>query len=285
MNILNRLTISQKIYLIPIIGAISFIVYLALSTITSNSNVSLLSDLKDVQFPVVQYSKEAAVSIVRVSEILNSAVTTGEEDAIETADTLAGEIKSLISKIGNSALLFNSDKQQLTREFQNYYDKAKALSLGIINETIDFEQLPELGRSMNSSYEKVTNTIQRFNQSRVQEFENAIIEANDSADNIVTIGFIMGAVNISLLFGTAIPIISGIKLSLLRVIDSLRNIADGDLTVRLKARSQDEIGELVTCFNRFIEKLQLTIKKVVDIAIPLSNTATTSAQRQKKQTQ
>jgi len=277
MNILNRLTISQKIYFIPIIGAISFVIYLALSTITANSNVTLLSDVKDVQFPVVQYSKEVSVSIVRISELLNSAVTTGEEDSIAAAETLSEQIKDLINKVGASAPRFKGDQQQLTREFLDYYQQAKALSVGMINESIDFQRLPELGIAMNSAYEKVTKTIKRFNQNRVQEFQNAIIEANDSAENIVTIGFIMGLITITLLFGTAIPIISGIKSSLLGVIKSLRDLADGDgdLTIRLQAKSQDEVGELVNCFNRFIEKLQLTIKKVVDIAIPLSNMATT----------
>ncbi len=77
MNFLYRLSISQKIYLIPIIGTISFIIYLILSMVSANTNVERLSSAKDIQFPVVQLSKTASVNIVRVSELLNSAVTRG----------------------------------------------------------------------------------------------------------------------------------------------------------------------------------------------------------------
>lgn len=275
MIVLRNLSISQKIYLIPIIGTLSFVVYLSLSTLTANTNANLLSDVKDVQFPVVQYSKEVSVSIVRISEMLNSAVTTGEEDAIESADELAAQINLLIDKIGKSSKRFHQDKLRLSNGFNLYYQKAKTLSLGMINETVDFSKLPEMGKSMNTSYEKIVDDINRFNQARVKEFEDAIIEANDSAENIITIGFIMGAITVTLLFGAAVPIISGIKHSLNSVIKSLRDIADGDgdLTVRITAKNNDEIGELVNCFNHFVDKLQRTIKQVVEIALPLSNMA------------
>jgi len=275
MMILNRLSISQKIYLIPIIGVICFVIYLGLSTVTANKNVSLLSDVKDVQFPVVQYSKEVSVSIIRISETLNSAVTTGEEEAIESSDELAQQINTLINKIGASSPRYSGEKRRLAKEFNDYYSQAKSLSQGMINETIDFEKLPEMGKSMNAAYEKITSTINNFNQKSVKEFEDAIIEANASAQNTITIGFITGAIAIALLFGAAIPIISGIKSSLISVINSLRDIAegDGDLTVRITAKSNDEVGELVNCFNRFIEKLQTTISQVVEIALPLSDMA------------
>ncbi len=277
MNFLNKLSITKKIYLIPIIGSISFIIYLSLSTFTANENVELLSQAKDVQFPVVQYSKEVSVSILRISEMLNSAVTTGEVDTIENADAIAEQINVLIDKIGAISPKFSSDRQKLKTQFEDYYQQAKALSLGMINGTLDFEKLPEMGKSMNSAFELVTATVSQFNESNVAKFKNDISYANSSAKNLVSTGYIMGFITIFLLFSAAVPIISGITSSLKSVISSLSDLADGegDLTVRLSAKSNDEIGELVRCFNRFIEKLQQTIKQVVDLALPLSEMAST----------
>lgn len=44
----------------------------------------------------------------------------------------------------------------------------------------------------------------------------------------------------------------------------LRDLAegDGDLTQRLEVRTRDEVGELATYFNRFVEKLQALVKQV-----------------------
>jgi methyl-accepting chemotaxis protein len=49
-------------------------------------------------------------------------------------------------------------------------------------------------------------------------------------------------------------------------VDMLKDIAEGegDLTMRLDAKSQDEIGELAFWFNTFIEKLQGIIKRIAE---------------------
>ena len=100
MSIFKTLSVSAKIYLIPIIGTFLFLVYLVMSTINANDNVDLLSDAKNIQFPLVQYSKEVSVSILKVSELLNSAVTTGDEESIDHAEDEVILIKSVIDKIG-----------------------------------------------------------------------------------------------------------------------------------------------------------------------------------------
>ncbi|REL36460.1 methyl-accepting chemotaxis protein [Thalassotalea euphylliae] len=275
MNFLYRLSIAQKIYLIPVIGTISFTIYLALSIFNATNNVEQLSRVKDVQFPVVQLSEAAAVDIVRLSEILNAAVTTGDEDGIASADELSEKIIDSITQIGSTDQQFISDQQSLLNDFNSYYQQARTLSSGMINDTIDFEKLPEMGKAMNAAFEQAKGGLVSFNKTRVQEFEQAITDANSSAETLVNIGFIVGIITIILLFGTAIPIISGIRSSLSSVVNSLQDIAEGegDLTVRLNSKSSDEIGELVNRFNMFIEKLQNTIKQVVDIALPLSQMA------------
>lgn len=275
MNLFKTLSVSAKIYLIPIIGTISFVIYLTLSTFNANNNVDILSDAKNVQFPVVQYSKEVSVAIVKISELLNTAVTTGDEDSINHANETATAINVLIGKIGSTDKRFLNTQKIMQTEFDDYYSQAKLLSLSMVNETADFEKLPELGKSMNQAFELVIATVNGFNSSQVLEFEKTILSANESAQSMVTIGFIMGVITIVLLFGTAIPIISGIKSSIAEVVTSLKDIAEGegDLTVRLTAKTEDEVGQLVHCFNLFMDKLQTTIKQVVDIASPLSEMA------------
>ena len=275
MKFLDRLSIAQKIYLIPVIGTISFTIYLALAIFNATTNVEQLSRVKDVQFPVVQLSEAAAVDIVRLSEILNAAVTTGDEDSIALADQLSNEIITSITQIGATDVQFVAVQQSLLNDFNGYYQQARTLSSGMINGTLDFEQLPEMGTAMNQAFEQAKGGLERFNKARVKAFEQAIIDANNSAKSLVNIGLIVGVITIILLFGTAIPIISGIKSSLASVVNSLQDIAEGegDLTVRLTSKSTDEIGELVNRFNVFIAKLQTTIKQVVEIALPLSQMA------------
>ena len=275
MSIFKTLSVSAKIYLIPIIGTFLFLVYLVMSTINANDNVDLLSDAKNIQFPLVQYSKEVSVSILKVSELLNSAVTTGDEESIDNAEDEVILIKSVINKIGSTDVRFNAIQRKMQLEFDDYYTQAKSLSLSMVNETADFEKLPAISKKMNLAFDQIKATVNDFNTVQVKEFEEAILSANESAENMIQVGFIMGFITIALLFGTAVPIISGIKSSINEVVTSLKDIAEGegDLTVRLTAKTEDEVGQLVHCFNLFMDKLQNTIKQVVDIALPLSDMA------------
>ncbi len=270
--------------MIPIIGAISFLVYLSLVIISAKESIATLEEAKNSQFPVVQLSKSAAVDIVKVSELLNSAVTTGDEESIAAADDLAKEISQTINKIGILSSDYKSAQIKITKEFEDYFQQARVLSVGMVEGNIDFDKVPEMGKSMNDAFEKVKGSVESFNGEQVSKFENDIVNAVDNAETITSIGFIMCIITIALLFGTAVPIISGIKNSILDVVSSLKDISegDGDLTVRLTSNSQDEIGDLVGSFNLFIEKLQSTITKVVNIALPLSDMANSVSQNAEK---
>jgi methyl-accepting chemotaxis protein len=57
-----------------------------------------------------------------------------------------------------------------------------------------------------------------------------------------------------------------------KVVGSLKDLADGegDLTVRLDVGSEDEVGELSTCFNTFMKKLQAIIQEISENANTLN---------------
>lgn len=75
--------------------------------------------------------------------------------------------------------------------------------------------------------------------------------------------------SIGILFTRAI--ITPIKV----VVDRIKDIAEGegDLTVRLDVKSNDEIGELARWFNTFIDKLQIMIRNIVENADTLNRSS------------
>ncbi len=68
----------------------------------------------------------------------------------------------------------------------------------------------------------------------------------------------------------------GITRPIRHAADMLRDISEGegDLTKRLEVKSRDEIGEMATYFNRFVEKLQGIIGRVVGNADTVASSAT-----------
>ena len=77
-----------------------------------------------------------------------------------------------------------------------------------------------------------------------------------------------------------------------QVVERLDDIAsgEGDLTQRLEVKSQDEVGQLAQGFNRFLDKLQPTIKEVIATSEQVANTtsaakASASSTRQSSESQ
>ncbi|MFC3095297.1 methyl-accepting chemotaxis protein [Alteromonas sediminis] len=275
MNFLARLSIAQKLYFIPIVSTIAFIIYLAITSSTALNNVGLLEDAKDVQFPAVLASKDALVSMEKVRDTLSSAVTTGDEESLQLAQQLAEDTRQNLNKIGSVEPSLAAEANGIQRDFDSYFSLAFEVSKSMVDGTADFSKLAEQSQSMNAAFEKSTAELERFSAKRLANFQQAIGESNDAAHSLITVGIIMGIVTTVILFAVAMPIVTSLKGSIADVVKSLKNIAqeEGDLTVRLSTKNQDEIGDLVHWFNQFIEKLQGVVRDISDTSKPLNELA------------
>ncbi|MEZ9721809.1 methyl-accepting chemotaxis protein [Vibrio splendidus] len=81
---------------------------------------------------------------------------------------------------------------------------------------------------------------------------------------------------IFILFGLAIIAFASLSIvkPIRQVVERLNDIAsgEGDLTQRLEVKSQDEIGQLSQGFNLFLDKLQHTIKEVIQTTEQVAST-------------
>jgi methyl-accepting chemotaxis protein len=86
--------ISIKVKIISLAGAaiIGFVISLAVNTSINSENSERIQKVRDVYFPVVQKSDANLVKLSQIKELLNTAVSTGEEAFIQNADILKKEI-------------------------------------------------------------------------------------------------------------------------------------------------------------------------------------------------
>lgn len=102
---------------------------------------------------------------------------------------------------------------------------------------------------------------------------NKLIEeqANETLSTQIIAGVIVTLLGLLIIWFAAVKLVAPIK----AVANRLQDIAsgEGDLTQRLEVTSSDEIGELATWFNRFLDKIQGTIKEVIETSNTISNTS------------
>jgi methyl-accepting chemotaxis protein len=275
MNFLSKLSISTKLYMIPGIGIISFLIYVGITANTASTNVALLDQAKTVQFPALLASKNALVSMRNVKAHLSSAVTTGDEEALVNASSEFNVVNDNLTAISNLTDGFKSELTTIRERFGDYYQTASQVSQSMLDGTADFSKLAETAKSMEEAFQQSTESLANFNDNQLSLFEGAIQEANEAANNLSTIGYLMGVVTTIILLGVAIPIVNNFRKSISDVVSSLRDIAqeDGDLTKRIQTNNEDEIGDLVHWFNQFVEKLQHVVRDIGNASKPLADLA------------
>ncbi|QDG33778.1 methyl-accepting chemotaxis protein [Alteromonas mediterranea] len=275
MDFLKKMPIASKIFLIPGIAAISFVIYLLITVYTALNNGATLEKVQQVQFPALQQSASTLVDMQKVRDTLSSAVTTGDQDTLTMAQNLAKEVKAGLNQIGSISPEFRTEIAKISAGFDDYFKVAFDVSQSMVDGTADFSRLGELSSQMNSSYDDAIAAMSTFRDAQQAAFEEAFENTDRANTSLISTGVILAIVVTILLFATAVPIVRGIKQSIDDVVRSLKDIAqeNGDLTVRIETKSEDEIGELVYWFNQFMDKLQGVVRDVVEASLPLSNLA------------
>lgn len=275
MEFLQRLSIAKKVYLIPFIGTISFIVYLVLATVTALNNVKTLESTRDIQFPVLQAAESGLVALERVRDSLAGAVTTGDEEALKISDGFAQQLKKQLNQVSQLDATLRQEISPILSSFEDYYTVAFKVSEEMVSNTADMATIGERSQKMNADYDSTVKKLSQFRDVQLKHFTASIDDANQQANRLIWVGIIMGLVTTVVLFVSALLVVGGIKSSLLSIINSLKDLAkeDGDLTVRIQTKSKDELGDLAFWFNSFMEKLQGVVKEIVNTALPLSSLA------------
>ncbi len=275
MNLLSRLSIAVKLYMIPGIGIISFLVYVLITSNTASTNKELLERAKNEQFPALLESKNALVGMKNVKSNLSSAVTTGDDDSLDNAEKEALLVKQSLETLQQLTPSIREDITPIVADFNNYYNVASNVSKSMIDGTADFSKIAETARQMDDAFVRSTEALSQFSDNQLTLFETAIADANNAADALSDIGIVMGVVTTILLLGVAIPIVNNFRTSIGDLVVSFKDIAqeDGDLTKRINTNNKDEIGELVYWFNQFIEKLQHVVQDIGNASKPLATLA------------
>ena len=275
MDVLRRLSIAKKIYLIPIIGTVSFVIYLLLASNTALNNVKTLEHTRDTQFPVLQSAQGSLVLLERVKEALTSAATTGDEEALRIAETFGNSLLKELDTIVNAERQHASAIATARDSYQSYYRAAYALSKEMIDGSADLSQMAERTGKINADFDASTKLLTEFRDSQLKHFTAAIDDAGAQAERLIWVGVVMGIITALVLFGSAFPVARGIQRSLSNIIGSLQDLAkeNGDLTARITTASKDELGDLAYWFNTFMQKLQHVVKDIINTAVPLSTLA------------
>ena len=280
MRFISHLSIVTKISLVSAVAILSFLIYLGVNASVGADNKALLERTKNLEFPALRSSDKLLVSLERLKEQFVSAITTADLETLTASQATKAGIEQELGNIETLLPEFAGDISIIERQLDNYYQQAYRLSQTIIDGSVDFNRLAEQSATMNSGYESLESDVRAFQEQQLAQFTRSFAQIQDSAANLIKFGIFLSLITIAALIVITWSVFSSIKRNLLGVVNSLRAIAqeNGDLTLRLKADTGDEIGDLVFWFNSFMDKLQDVIRNVINTSEPLGAVANNLAE-------
>ncbi len=266
MHFFHTLSIRYKILSIAAVAIIGFGVYFALNFSVASSNARLLEQMRDMTFPALERSELNLTRLDQIISQLDQAVATDEEEMIEDADKTLAAMQAAFDEIATLDPQQAETVQGLQQALTAYFSIARKLTLHMLNGSIEASQLQNQARDMQARLNAFHDKLVRFRDERRQAFTQATTDANDAARFSLGMGAAIGATLLILLIATGWLVATGITRNIKQVSGNLQEIAsgEGDLTRRLKAGSQDEIGQLAEHFNTFMDKLQDIIQELIE---------------------
>lgn len=282
MNKFKNLSVFIKVNVITIIAMFALIVVLILNALAISENNKSLDELKDKRYLIAQYSTANSFIINRIDERYTQAVSFGDEDLIKSAGE---QYNLLIDNIEKIEALDNASNSRLLVKFKSdlksYNQTAVEIVEGFINETLDFSVIQEKSKIKADLYESINAALDEYKKTSDDLYSQLAEDAKSRSENAINQSIIISVILTVLIILLGYAIGTSIRKAASDAASTLGELAegDGDLKSRLNVDSEDEIGQLATNFNKFMEVLRGAISDVMSVVQPLLDNSTRLIQR------
>ena len=270
----KNLSLTLKFLLLPAIALLGLLLFVGYTSLQLANNDVRLVTLETHSFPTLEKADAVIFQYSRLPGLLNSAVAAGELETLAEARKVLTDITNMQQNL--QTLVTQADRRQELDAWRDairrYADNALPASEQLIKGSASFEDLaPNLGR-MASDLSDAQKLGDAFRAHAYKDFQETLVQTRTDNATTTRVGFALSVILVLLISITSVLVIRGTMANVRGVISSLQAIArgDGDLTRRVNVDSNDEIGEMIQLFNSFIDKLQSTIRQIIEAASPLA---------------
>ncbi|WP_354624722.1 methyl-accepting chemotaxis protein [Psychromonas sp. MME2] len=274
---ISNLKIKHRINMITFVALASFIISVIINNMTTANNAARLNALQNQLYPVLNLATINEGLLIQLDQIIQSTVTTGEEENLQTVKKMVDQISTNLDQIGQLLPEKTNTMQQVKKDVVTYHKNAELLVSAFLADDVDFNAIKAQAASNAERYQSLVKNF----ASNLREFQDLFTQSieitNTESDSAQMSMMIIAVIATLLMILVGFLVNRSITSTLSSVTMSLQNISEGegDLRSRIQYDGKDEIAELVRWFNQFVSKLQSSIadtKNTTDSLSEVSNT-------------
>ena len=243
MNLLHRLPLLWKVLSAPGIAMACLALYLVATVLVFNQNNARLSDMRDVQVPVLDATVENVTALDKIIDHLNNAAASGETEPIQSADAIAATVRANYARMVKQDASHADVLRRLAAEFTVYYNRARGVADMMAQKTGMPDQAAMQG--MGSALATYRTDLTAFRDGANKRFVDTVNDATRVADRAVLTGIVVGLTGLVLTLGFGVFVARAISHQLRCAVGVAQTVASGDLTSRIETISNDETGQLL----------------------------------------
>ena len=268
---LSRL--HHKVLAFSLICFVFLLVQLLMLRSESHHLIEQVEYLSEQRIPQLQNAHQMQVAVIQVQQWLTDISATrgldglndGFEVAEENAQLFRRSLQALIQQAPQNADAY----RELLPVFEAYYTTGKTMAQGYIDNgpASGNPLMARFDSAAGEIYQRIGQLTQQQEQATDQALAAALAKAHSSQNISMTFTGLLALLILMLL--------TGIRRFVLQPIDRMHQLVEdlgqgeGDLSRRLPANRNDEIGDLSRAFNHFLEKTDQTVSNVMKSVIRL----------------
>lgn len=266
-SILGKISIRWKLAITVLFACSALLIMASHASIVSNQNDEVLERIKTEDYPTVKASERILALYEQLPGIFDTAVASSDEDLLKQAAKIDGEISQLFKDIkeGKNFAAIEAEHKEALSDYKKYFNFIDSFAKSFIDGSLDFSKAAEMGTQNGNNFENAISDIKSMRDKANEQFNSSIKNVENSVQRLAWSIWVV-AISISVIVGLLSTYINAkIMRGLRTVINGMKSVSseNGDLSIRLKRPSDDELGELTDSFNAVIKKVDFNIDKLL----------------------
>lgn len=265
---MGNLSIRTKIRMaIGILGA-GYVALLVLVLWTGSQTQGHMTIASASLFPAALSSQEAEAGFQKVLQSYQNAVIMQDKKALEKADESSDAVKSALQS-AQEHTAFDPSRQQniaaILHTFEDISSRSKSTYASVLEAkgNMSDQAMASVG-ALAKDNKEMAASLHDLGANLSRDFQGQLDAVTASSQRQKALGLLLFFITGACAAFLAFMVERQVSTPLQRLTNRLKDIAEGegDLTKRLEVTSKDELGEVSSWFNLFMEKLQDVIGNV-----------------------